>query len=168
MNKYQRDYNRLISSVDKTSVSLSFEWSASFFSITRSYFISFFFLDLMLSLSNAARNIEEVEVEVEGEDDVFSWCSILSALELECSRLAPILLLWRWSGADWLQYCWPVPGADRDGLRELRAAHCSPPVGTLHTLTCRLANIAETSWDQMEIKTDNSRAYMRNLHCIVV
>ena len=46
----------------------------SFFSITRSYFISFFFLDLMLSLSNAARNIEEVEVEVEeeGADDVFS------------------------------------------------------------------------------------------------
>ena len=85
---------------------------------------------------------------------------------------APYFLPWSWSGADWLQYyclgdgveqtgssitalemeCsiqapvfWPVPGADRDGLRELRAAHCSPPVGTLHTLTCRLANIAETS-----------------------
>ena len=67
--------------------------------MTRSYFISFFFLDLMLSLSNAARNIEEAEGLVEA-GEFFSFCSIFSS-DRKTDREGLFSWLSLWPGQAW-------------------------------------------------------------------
>ena len=121
----------------KISASVSFEWSVSFFSMTRSYFISFFFLDLMLSLSNAARNIEEAEGLVEA-GEFFSFCSIFSQTVTERDREIEDLFSWLslWperTCCDWAVWLtvshWEQPGRPLAPLTSPPSLEHSPELG---------------------------------------